>query len=127
MNRTRRESSNGNGATFDAPFDRRYDDPHPTRGAMNWIASTAARFQDQMRPLGHDAAHRVSSGIHDATQSGTRWVTDSGHQLARESSRAARRAVGQVRQRPVTAMLAAAAAGALLYAVVTSVMGSGRR
>lgn len=129
MSQVRPSNPYTNGVYHGPGAERRWAErePAPSRGPVGWLADAAQRLQEQVRPLAHEVADRVSHTVHDSTQAGTRWMMDGRDQLARQSSRAARRAVGQVRHRPVSSLLAAAATGAVLYALASRVLRSNGR
>lgn len=83
----------------------------------------AKRAADQFDEAAEDLSSRVSRAVHrtgDVARHGLEWMRDGSDRMRREMSRAGDSTVKYIRHEPVKSVLAAAAAGALVYAVVNA-------
>lgn len=82
--------------------------------AVDRIAERATEWREEAVPAVKHAAERAE----DYARQSAQWVRDRGERVRTSVVRASDNTVGYVREDPVRAVLMAAAAGALLYAVV---------
>ena len=103
---------------FDSAVDQVDDSTRASQRAahrtLERVAESAASLRDQAKPVVDRWAERASDAAHDSAS----WMRDRGDRVRYQVGRASDRTVGYVREDPVRAVMMAAAAGALLYAVV---------
>lgn len=91
------------------------------------LAKRAAHGLDD---ASHDLAAKVDSVINraeDAARNSLSWVRDGTDRVRSSVARASETSVGYVRDNPVRSVVAAAATGALVYALVSALRGRRER
>jgi ElaB/YqjD/DUF883 family membrane-anchored ribosome-binding protein len=104
-------------------IDRASRNAHDTLEAGRKVAKRAAHELDEASDEVTSTVSRTLSRAEEIARNGMDWMRDGRDRVRTEVTRAGDRTVEYIRHEPVRSVLAAAATGALVYALVQAVRG----